>query len=323
MEKQYGLIVPNKSKPLHPIGPIRPSIFGNDSDSDSGSAKPTGLKTALKRQDKLLQEKAIEEDPSVYQYDELYDDMDAKRKESKLSRKDLDKKPKYINKLLQSAERRKRENERRIERQVQREREAEGEEFKDKESFVTSAYRAKLEELKKLDEEEEREDYLEAIGDVRKQGNIDGFYRHLYDQKVLYEDKVEEEGAKSKRRRYRSQRGQSSDSEPEVKPQLQHLPSNIDADSDFSIDSSDSEGGPESVPQVEAAIEKSAEVALPDEKAEAEAVEEVKVEAKVGEKVKVDIWKKRTVGDVFDSALGRYFERKALRESGSYVRPIL
>ncbi|KAB0791445.1 hypothetical protein PPYR_03245 [Photinus pyralis] len=328
MEKQYGLIVPNKSKPLHPIGPVRPSIFGNDSDSDSGAAKPTGLKTALKRQDRLLQEKAIEEDPTVFQYDELYDDMDAKRKESKLSRKDLDKKPKYINKLLQSAERRKRENERRIERQVQREREAEGEEFKDKDSFVTSAYRAKLEELKKLDEEEEREDYLEAIGDVRKQGNIDGFYRHLYDQKVLYEDKVEEgEGAKSKRRRYRSQREQSSDSEPEVKPQLQHLPSNIDADSDFSIDSSDSEGEKgraEAVPPVEAATETSAEVVRTDEnKTEAEEVEEVKVEAKVREKVKVDIWKKRTVGDVFDSALRRYFERKALRESGSYVRPIL
>lgn len=55
---------------------------------------------------------------------------------------------------------------------MQREREAEGEEFADKETFVTSAYRKKLEEIKKLDEEQEREDYLEAIGDVRKQQDL-------------------------------------------------------------------------------------------------------------------------------------------------------
>ncbi|KAK5638269.1 hypothetical protein RI129_012564 [Pyrocoelia pectoralis] len=332
MEKQYGLIVPNKNKPLHPMGPVRPSIFGDDSDSDSGFAKPTGLKTALKRQDRLLQEKAIEEDPTIFQYDELYDDMDAKRKESKLSRKDLDKKPKYINKLLQSAERRKRENERRIERQVQREREAEGEEFKDKESFVTTAYREKLEELKKLDEEEKREDYLEAIGDVRKQGNIDGFYRHLYDQKVLYEDKVEEaptekENIKSKKRKYRKH-SQNSDSESEAtqeKPPLQHLPSNIDADSDFSIDSSDSEKeeGTEQKSPVPVESKVEADVEQSEEKEQQEGEVEGKVETTVEEKVKIDIWKKRTVGDVFDNALCRYFERKALREAGNYVRPIL
>lgn len=64
-----------------------------------------------------------------------------------------------------------------------------GDMYKDKESFVTSAYKKKLEEMKKLEEEEKREEYLEKIGDVRKQGNLDGFYRHLYDQKVNYDSK--------------------------------------------------------------------------------------------------------------------------------------
>lgn len=68
-----------------------------------------------------------------------------------------------------------------------------GDKFKDKESFVTSAYKKKLEEMKKLEEEEKREEYLESIGDVRKQGNLDGFYRYLYDQKVNYEEKREAE----------------------------------------------------------------------------------------------------------------------------------
>lgn len=52
--------------------------------------------------------------------------MEQKKRESKLARKDIDRKPKYISKLLEAAERRKKENERRIERQVQKEREAEG-----------------------------------------------------------------------------------------------------------------------------------------------------------------------------------------------------
>ena len=48
--------------------------------------------------------------------------------------------PKYIGNLLKHAEVRKKEEERRVERQVQKERESEGKEFADKEAFVTSAY---------------------------------------------------------------------------------------------------------------------------------------------------------------------------------------
>lgn len=48
--------------------------------------------------------------------------------------------PKYIGNLLKFAEVRKKEEERRVERQVQNERENEGNEFADKDAFVTSAY---------------------------------------------------------------------------------------------------------------------------------------------------------------------------------------
>lgn len=64
--------------------------------------------------------------------------------------------------MLAQAEKRKRENEYRNERLIQKEREAEGEMYKDKETFVTSAYRKKLEEFKKLDEAERRQDMLEG-----------------------------------------------------------------------------------------------------------------------------------------------------------------
>ena len=80
------------------------------------------------------------------------------------------------------AEVRERDRERRVERKVQKEREAEGEEFKDKEAFVTSAYRKKMEEMEKAEAEEARREQIENVLDVRKQKDMSGFYRHLYRQ---------------------------------------------------------------------------------------------------------------------------------------------
>lgn len=68
-------------------------------------------------QAKISQEKAIEEDPTVYQYDEIYDSMASKKEEEKSKNKE-EKKPRYIENLLKTASKRKVENERRIERQV-------------------------------------------------------------------------------------------------------------------------------------------------------------------------------------------------------------
>ena len=76
--------------------------------------------------------------------DEVYDQMEAAKEEKVTQKKDIDRKPRYITNLLKQAEIREKENERRIERKVQKEREAEGDEFADKEQFVTSAYRKKM-----------------------------------------------------------------------------------------------------------------------------------------------------------------------------------
>lgn len=38
--------------------------------------------------------------------------------------------------------------------------------------FVTSAYKKKLEEIRLEEEKEKREEYLESIGDVTKQGDL-------------------------------------------------------------------------------------------------------------------------------------------------------
>ena len=64
------------------------------------------------------------------------------------------------------------------------------------ESFVTSAYRKKMEEIAKQEEEEARKERIEAALDVTKQGNMDGFYRHLYRQ-TMGEEKEQVEGIRS------------------------------------------------------------------------------------------------------------------------------
>ena len=52
--------------------------------------------------------------------------------------------------------------ERRTERKIQKERENEGDEFKDKESFITPAYQAKLEERKQQEAEERIKEQMEG-----------------------------------------------------------------------------------------------------------------------------------------------------------------
>lgn len=350
------------------------------SDSESDDEQPAKKKIEIgpgesqKRQARIVQEKALEEDPTIFQYDELYDDMTATREEAKKSKTTEVKKSKYIERLLVTADQRKKEYERRIERQVQREREAEGDMFKDKETFVTATYRAKLEEMKQAEEAERREEYLEAIGDVTKQRDLGGFYRHLYEQKMGAADDASAEStdnvakkstdasssSKMKQRSYRRHNSSMDNEEDENKADASaadndegaskkvHLQSNIDADSDFSIES-DSESDEGDKVKNNGKCEMTQKIEGPETKAEAAgshetnkvsqangggkehdfvkpnapdgATEPIKTEDKSSvievtpapPKPKIDIWKKRTVGDAFDAAQQRYYERKQLR----------
>ena len=61
---------------------------------------------------------------------------------------------------------------------------------------VTSAYRKKMEEMQKLDEEEKKRDAIENALDVTKQKDMSGFYRHLYRQ-TMGEEKGQKEEVKT------------------------------------------------------------------------------------------------------------------------------
>ncbi|KAL4608460.1 nuclear speckle splicing regulatory protein 1 isoform X1 [Arapaima gigas] len=185
--KQYGLILPRKGTSKDAALP-RPSVFGDDSD-DETTVGESLLKEAAKKkvmkQTQLEMQKALEQDSSVYEYDSVYDDIQKQKEESnKRLLGSADRKPKYITQLMRAVEARKKEQERREERKIQKEREQEGEQFKDKEAFVTTAYRQKLQERKEEEEKERREAALEAALDVKKQKDLSGFYRHLLNQTV-------------------------------------------------------------------------------------------------------------------------------------------
>jgi len=81
--------------------------------------------------------------------------------------------PKYIGNLLKAAEQRKRDLERRIEKTVQKEREAEQGLYDDKEAFVTETYRRKMEQIQQEEERERRQEELEGIYELLPVSNRD------------------------------------------------------------------------------------------------------------------------------------------------------
>jgi len=387
--------MPSKAEPLSRANPLanskmgsKPSIFGQDSsDSDDGGAsgedwvkkslKVKANNSGLKKQAKIQMAKALEEDPTVFQYDEVYDDIERKKEVEKESKKDVDRKPKYVHNLLKAADERQKEFERRIERQVQKEREAEGNEFADKESFVTSAYRKKMEEIAKQEEEEARTARIEAALDVTKQNNMDGFYRHLYrqtmgEEKGQVESKVEsEESEEAKAARVKEEIKKIKIVEDQVEDNHQSEPNftikKIEKKKEFrkkeevesSSDSGSSSGSDDESDNEDSRKDATNEteatkVELMKQKLKEQKEKRERRKRKIEEDAsssesepddtemkklkpdqpeekqddnpqvvveesapKVDIWKKRTVGEVYNKAVQRYWERKAAREAGS------
>lgn len=143
---------------------------------DSKSSKYANL-SAL-RNAKLQNEAASRLDSSVYDYDEVYDTFSAQDKQKKSNGNTDATVPKYMSNLLASAETRKRDQTRAKEKQLQRERELEGDDFADKEQFVTGAYKKQQEENRRLEEQEKlREE--EENERRRKGGGMTSFHKSV------------------------------------------------------------------------------------------------------------------------------------------------
>ncbi|KAF7158646.1 hypothetical protein CNMCM5623_003706 [Aspergillus felis] len=196
---------PAKRRP--PAGPpagkpnVKPlnksSIFADEEEEQEPQAMPLGLNPAKNkpsaapsteytnlsaiRSSKKHAEDAQQLDPTIYSYDAIYDSLHAKSDKAKAAAPDAKSEvPRYMTSLLRSAEIRKRDQLRARDRLLAKEREAEGDEFAEKEKFVTSAYKAQQEELRRIEQEEAERERKEE--ERRKQNGgtgMVGFYRDM------------------------------------------------------------------------------------------------------------------------------------------------
>jgi len=180
--KKYGLILDfNKSDKKPP-----PKININktdDSDSDD-DVQETLKKEAEKRQKtkkaQMVFSQALSEDPTVFDYDSVYDDIKQKQTASQTAKRDIEKKSRYIQAIIDKSQQRQLEQDLIYERKLKKEQEQDGEMFGDKDRFVTGAYKEKLIAAKKWEEEEAKRVAKEE--DItRKKDMMEGnFYGNLF-----------------------------------------------------------------------------------------------------------------------------------------------
>jgi coiled-coil domain-containing protein 55 len=120
---------------------------------------------------------AEELDANIYEYDAVYDSLKPQKKQTT---EDIEKKPKYMGNLLAAAAVRKRDATIAEEKKLAREREAEGEEFADKEKFVTSAYKKQQEENRRLEAEEKLREEEEQR--KNKGAGMTNFYKNILER---------------------------------------------------------------------------------------------------------------------------------------------
>lgn len=116
-------------------------------------------------------------DASIYDYDAVYDSL---KPQKQVTEADKERKPKYMTSLLAAAAVRKRDATIAEERKLAREREAEGEEYADKEKFVTEAYK-KQQAANRIAEAEEKE-REEREAKENKNTGFTGFYKDLLEK---------------------------------------------------------------------------------------------------------------------------------------------
>ena len=114
-------------------------------------------------------------DESIYDYDGAYDALHAQDNEPK----QVDRKARYMDNILAASEVRKRDQLRAKDKVLQREREAEGDDFADKEKFVTGAYKEQQEEVRRAEEQERAKEEAEEAAKRKGAVGMRGFYKDL------------------------------------------------------------------------------------------------------------------------------------------------
>jgi coiled-coil domain-containing protein 55 len=184
MSFKFGLGGPKKTSASLPKKPSAKSAsaFGTNDDDDDNDGVETKssavLSKPLKKSKPTISQygdlatqqsyrknanKALEVDPSIYDYDAAWDAIKARDEAKKAADKANAEqgKSKYMENLLVARDVREKDYLRAKEKKYQREREEEGSEFAEKEKFVTGAYKKQQEELRRQEVEEKKKEEAE------------------------------------------------------------------------------------------------------------------------------------------------------------------
>ncbi|XP_042044877.1 nuclear speckle splicing regulatory protein 1-like [Salvia splendens] len=179
---KYGLQLRVKPQQKPPARPPPPKVLGFDDDDDDDNVERDILRQAYKKKThKDVEEqhkKVLEEDPLAFDYDGVYDQMKEKQVRPKVEDRQ-DRKPRYIQGLIDKAKQREREHEIIYERKLAKERSQDEHLYADKDKFVTSAYKKKLAEQAKWIEEERFRELREQKEDVTTKADLSDFYFNL------------------------------------------------------------------------------------------------------------------------------------------------
>ena len=233
---------------------------------------------------------------------------------------------------MKAAARRQIEFEKMQDRKYSKEREGEGDLWSDKEVFVTSAYRKRMEERLKIEEEEKNQDMIDNLLDVKKQKDLSGFYTSMLkirtgemvlEEESQKEKRLKEEDTKFKetqqkhnQKSFRTKNREDSSSEEEEEMEKEELP-NIEENKEKIIEEnikndeineplSKKPKSEELTADVEKDKQTQNEIKLVEEKKQPMLSKEEEKRIR-----REKIFTKRTVGDRFDAELAEFFQRKS------------
>ncbi|KAG8683109.1 hypothetical protein FRC08_014524 [Ceratobasidium sp. 394] len=200
----FSLGKPKPKETAAPLGtapPLTRVAFDDDEPVASTSTTGTGsarrrndmtnmAAAAVSRKERRRMDAELKVDNTVFQYDEVWDGMKLAEAKAKAQKEDNpeDRKPKYMKNLLDTAATRRLDHLRAEEKMMQREREAEGDEFADKEKFVTQAYKDQMAEVRRAEAEEKAREEAERQKNKGLGGGMTHFYKRLLDDAARSHD---------------------------------------------------------------------------------------------------------------------------------------
>ncbi|KAK8791131.1 hypothetical protein WA158_005762 [Blastocystis sp. Blastoise] len=181
---QFGLIVPEKKKQE-----VKSVFDTNDQLTSKEEREKRIMREELANQKRLALNDASVSAQSVnledeYDYDKYLDEKIAVEEAEKKLKTYEKPKSKYIHLLKKRADERNRENEIIYEKQIQKEREEEGEEFAGKEQYITTGYKKKLQEQKKWLAEQAVKDKKDEETSAKTVGNMSDYYMNFMTKNI-------------------------------------------------------------------------------------------------------------------------------------------